>query len=99
MKTWVVEVKALLLSEERLAAGIADGDPAVMGRVRDGTLVLDVRTVSSARRRRCGGAGVGDVARPNAKPQAADWRCLSARKRPMVLPTGPLGYSCIQSGG
>jgi L-seryl-tRNA(Ser) seleniumtransferase len=45
MTTWVVEVAARELDETTLAQRLRLGDPAVMGRVRDGKLVLDVRTI------------------------------------------------------
>ena len=45
MKTWVVEAPATGTSETALAQRLRLGDPAVMGRVRDGKIVLDVRTV------------------------------------------------------
>jgi len=45
MKTWVVAVQARNLDETSLAQRLRVGDPAMMGRVRDGKLVLDVRTV------------------------------------------------------
>jgi L-seryl-tRNA(Ser) seleniumtransferase len=45
MRTWVVAVQARNLDETTLAQRLRLGDPAVMGRVRDGKLVLDVRTV------------------------------------------------------
>jgi L-seryl-tRNA(Ser) seleniumtransferase len=45
MKTWVVEVKAAEVSDRELARRLRLGTPAVMGRLRDGKLVLDVRTV------------------------------------------------------
>jgi L-seryl-tRNA(Ser) seleniumtransferase len=45
LKTWVVEVTAKGRSEEQLAAQLRAGTPAVMARLRDGKLVLDVRTV------------------------------------------------------
>jgi L-seryl-tRNA(Ser) seleniumtransferase len=45
MKTWVVEVEASGLSDAELARRLRMGTPAVMGRLRDGKLVLDVRTV------------------------------------------------------
>lgn len=45
MKTWVVEVAARELDETTFAQRLRLGDPAVMGRVRDGKLVLDVRTI------------------------------------------------------
>jgi L-seryl-tRNA(Ser) seleniumtransferase len=47
MKTWVVEVEAEALSDADLAYRLRTGTPAVMGRLRDGKLVLDVRTVLS----------------------------------------------------
>jgi len=45
MKTWVVEVEAAGLSETDLSHRLRTGTPAVMGRVREGKLLLDVRTV------------------------------------------------------
>jgi L-seryl-tRNA(Ser) seleniumtransferase len=45
MKTWIVEVKRRGLSDDDLAQRLRLGTPAVMGRVRDGKLVLDVRTI------------------------------------------------------
>jgi L-seryl-tRNA(Ser) seleniumtransferase len=45
LKTWVVEVEARDLSDATLAVRLRTGTPAVMGRLRDGRLVLDVRTV------------------------------------------------------
>jgi L-seryl-tRNA(Ser) seleniumtransferase len=45
MKTWVVEVEAESLSDAELAYRLRVGTQAVMGRLRDGKLVLDVRTV------------------------------------------------------
>lgn len=45
MQTWVVEAAARDLDETTFAQRLRLGDPAVMGRVRDGKLVLDVRTI------------------------------------------------------
>jgi L-seryl-tRNA(Ser) seleniumtransferase len=45
MKTWVVEVEAAGRSDADLAYRLRTGTPAVVGRLRDGKLVLDVRTV------------------------------------------------------
>jgi L-seryl-tRNA(Ser) seleniumtransferase len=45
MKTWVVEVQAAGLGDADLAHRLRTGSPAVMGRLRDGKVVLDVRTV------------------------------------------------------
>ena len=45
MKTVVVEVEARSISDAELAYQLRIGTPAVMGRLRDGKLVLDVRTV------------------------------------------------------
>jgi L-seryl-tRNA(Ser) seleniumtransferase len=45
MKTCVLEVEAREVSDAELAARLRLGSPAVMGRLRDGRLVLDVRTV------------------------------------------------------
>lgn len=45
MKTCVVEVEARDVSDEELAYRLRIGTPAVIGRLRDGKLVLDIRTV------------------------------------------------------
>jgi L-seryl-tRNA(Ser) seleniumtransferase len=45
LKTWVVEVPVAGASETTVAQELRMGDPAVMGRVREGKIVLDVRTV------------------------------------------------------
>jgi L-seryl-tRNA(Ser) seleniumtransferase len=45
MKTCVVEVEAESVSDAALAYRLRVGTPAVLGRLRDGKLVLDVRTV------------------------------------------------------
>jgi L-seryl-tRNA(Ser) seleniumtransferase len=45
MTTWVVEIAASGLSDAELALRLRSGMPAVVGRLRDGRLVLDVRTV------------------------------------------------------
>ena len=45
MKTWIVILKPRSLSDADFAQRLRVGTPAVMGRVRDGKLVLDVRTV------------------------------------------------------
>jgi L-seryl-tRNA(Ser) seleniumtransferase len=45
LKTWVVEVAAQEVSDADLARRLRTGTPAVMGRVRGGKLVLDVRTL------------------------------------------------------
>jgi L-seryl-tRNA(Ser) seleniumtransferase len=45
MKSWVVEVEAASLSDEELARRLRLGTPAVMARLRDGKLILDVRTI------------------------------------------------------
>jgi L-seryl-tRNA(Ser) seleniumtransferase len=45
MKTWIVEVKPRDRSDADVARRLRLGSPAVMGRVRDGKLVLDVRTI------------------------------------------------------
>jgi L-seryl-tRNA(Ser) seleniumtransferase len=45
MKAWVVELEARGISDTDLAYRLRTGLPAVLGRVRDGKLVLDVRTV------------------------------------------------------
>ncbi len=45
MKTWVVEVKPRGMSDADFAQRLRVGTPAVMARLRDGKLVLDVRTI------------------------------------------------------
>jgi L-seryl-tRNA(Ser) seleniumtransferase len=45
MKTAVVELAAAALSDSDLAHRLRTGEPAVMGRLREGKLLLDVRTV------------------------------------------------------
>ena len=45
LKTCVLEVQASGMSDEELAQRLRTGTPAVVGRVRDGKLVLDLRTV------------------------------------------------------
>ncbi|HEV3256301.1 MAG TPA: L-seryl-tRNA(Sec) selenium transferase [Gemmataceae bacterium] len=45
MKTCVLEIEARGISDAELARRLRTGTPAVMGRLRDGKLLLDVRTV------------------------------------------------------
>jgi L-seryl-tRNA(Ser) seleniumtransferase len=45
MRTWVVAVQPRHVSDAELARRLRTGDPAVVARIRAGTLVLDVRTV------------------------------------------------------
>jgi L-seryl-tRNA(Ser) seleniumtransferase len=45
MKTWVLQVETGELSDTDFAYRLRTGTPAVMGRLRDGELVLDLRTV------------------------------------------------------
>jgi L-seryl-tRNA(Ser) seleniumtransferase len=45
MKTCVLEIEAELVSDAELAYRLRTGDPAVVGRLRDEKLVLDLRTV------------------------------------------------------
>jgi L-seryl-tRNA(Ser) seleniumtransferase len=45
MKSWVIEVEAESVSDAELARRLRLGTPAVMARLRDGRLVLDVRTI------------------------------------------------------
>jgi L-seryl-tRNA(Ser) seleniumtransferase len=45
MKTWVLEVAPGAVTDAELAYRLRTGTPAVMGRLRGGRLVLDVRTV------------------------------------------------------
>lgn len=48
MPTWVVEVQAQVIGDEELARRLRTGTPAVLGRLRDGKLVLDLRTIFPA---------------------------------------------------
>ena len=45
MKTWVVEAKSRDVSDVDFAQRLRTGTPAVMARVRDGKVVLDLRTI------------------------------------------------------
>ncbi|MFZ5646754.1 MAG: L-seryl-tRNA(Sec) selenium transferase [Bacillota bacterium] len=42
---WVVSVRPLFMAVEELAERLRNGDPAVIGRVQDGRLLMDVRTL------------------------------------------------------
>jgi L-seryl-tRNA(Ser) seleniumtransferase len=43
--TWVVEVEAAGVGDTELAGRLRNGIPGVVGRLRDGKVVFDVRTV------------------------------------------------------
>jgi L-seryl-tRNA(Ser) seleniumtransferase len=45
MRTWVVELTCKQFSEQDCAYRLRMADPAIMGRLREGCLVLDVRTI------------------------------------------------------
>ncbi|HWG45185.1 MAG TPA: L-seryl-tRNA(Sec) selenium transferase [Gemmataceae bacterium] len=45
MKSWVVEIEPAAVSDAELARRLRLGTPAVMARLREGKLVLDVRTI------------------------------------------------------
>ena len=45
MKSWVIEIVAKTVSDTELARRLRLGTPAVLARLRDGKLVLDVRTI------------------------------------------------------
>ena len=45
MKTWVVEVAATDVSDQELAYRLRKGAPAVLGRLSEGMVVLDLRTI------------------------------------------------------
>ena len=47
MKTCVLEIEAQSCGDEELAYRLRTGIPTVIGRLRDGKLVLDVRTIFS----------------------------------------------------
>jgi L-seryl-tRNA(Ser) seleniumtransferase len=46
MATWVVDVQAQALGDEDFAKRLRTGSPAVLGRLRDGKMVIDARTVT-----------------------------------------------------
>jgi L-seryl-tRNA(Ser) seleniumtransferase len=48
MKTWVMQVKSGRMSEEQLAQRLRLGQPAVLARLHEGKVLLDVRTVHEA---------------------------------------------------
>jgi L-seryl-tRNA(Ser) seleniumtransferase len=48
LPTWVVEVEAAEVGDAELAHRLRTGRPAVLGRLRDGKLVLDLRTIFPA---------------------------------------------------
>src|SRR5207244_7655209 len=45
MPTWVVELQAQSLSDSEFAERLRTGDPAVVGRIQEAKLILDLRTV------------------------------------------------------
>jgi L-seryl-tRNA(Ser) seleniumtransferase len=45
MKTWVVQIETSRLGDAEVAYRLRTGTPAVLGRLREGKLVLDLRTV------------------------------------------------------
>lgn len=45
LATWVVEVQPAQLADEDFARRLRLGDPAVLGRLQDGKLLLDLRTI------------------------------------------------------
>ncbi len=45
LKTWVVEVQCQTLSDSEFARRLRAGLPAVLARLREGKLVLDLRTI------------------------------------------------------
>lgn len=45
MKSWVVEIEPNAISDAELARRLRLGTPAIMARLRDGKLLLDVRTI------------------------------------------------------
>ena len=45
MRSWVVELESEGLGDAELARRLRTGSPAVMARLRDGRVILDVRTV------------------------------------------------------
>jgi L-seryl-tRNA(Ser) seleniumtransferase len=67
MKTCVLELEAEKVSDAELAYRLRTGDPAVVGRLRDERLVLDLRTVFSHQET----AILEAVARATARPEQA----------------------------
>jgi L-seryl-tRNA(Ser) seleniumtransferase len=67
MPTWVVEVQADAVGDAELARRLRTGEPAVLARVRDSKLVLDVRTLFESQE----GELVGAVGRVAAGPAPA----------------------------
>jgi len=45
LKTWVVAVQALAYADEAFGRRLRLGETAVLGRIHDGQLLLDVRTI------------------------------------------------------
>jgi L-seryl-tRNA(Ser) seleniumtransferase len=45
LATWVVEIEAQEIGDAELARRLRIGNPPVVGRLRDGKVVLDMRTV------------------------------------------------------
>ncbi|MBI3409475.1 MAG: L-seryl-tRNA(Sec) selenium transferase [Planctomycetes bacterium] len=45
MPTWVVEIEAKSIGDAELALRLRVGDPAIVGRVQDGKIVFDLRTI------------------------------------------------------
>jgi L-seryl-tRNA(Ser) seleniumtransferase len=48
LPTWVVELAAGDLSDQEFARRLRAGEPAVVGRLRDGKVLFDVRTILAA---------------------------------------------------
>jgi L-seryl-tRNA(Ser) seleniumtransferase len=48
MKTWVVAVRSPRMGEEELAHRLRTGQPAVLARLREGKVLLDVRTIQES---------------------------------------------------
>src|SRR5207245_2855814 len=70
LKTWVVEVTARDVGDAELARRLRTGEPAVLGRLRKGRLVLDVRTVF----RRAAGRSAAPPVRPAPGPACGPCR-------------------------
>jgi L-seryl-tRNA(Ser) seleniumtransferase len=45
LTTWTVAISSLSVREDDLARQLRQGEPAVVARVKDGKLLIDVRTV------------------------------------------------------
>ena len=71
MPTWVLELEVDGLSEEELARRLRTGEPAVMGRLQGGKLLLDVRTIFVEQEAATINAVIDAAACPNSPPRSS----------------------------